>query len=30
MDVCAMGRIGTCRFYSVKSVGSECGGWWRG
>ena len=33
MDVCVMGicgRVGTCRLYSVKSVGSEYGGWWRG
>ena len=25
-----MGRVGTCRLYSVYSVGSECGGWRRG
>ena len=25
-----MGRVGTCRLYSVKSVGSECWGWLRG
>ena len=25
-----VGRVGTYRLYSVKSVGSECGGWWRG
>ena len=23
-------RVETCRLYSVKNVGSECGGWWRG
>ena len=31
MDVCVMGLcggVGTCRLYSVYSVGSECGGWW--
>ena len=25
-----MWRVGTCRLFSVKSVGSECGGCWRG
>ena len=27
---CVVGRVGTCRLYSVYSVGSECGGWRRG
>ena len=28
MEVCVMGRVRTCRLYSVYSVGSECGGLW--
>ena len=28
MDVCVVGRDRTCTLYKVKSVGSECGGWW--
>ena len=30
LKFCVVGRVVTCRLYSVKSVGSECGGWWRG
>ena len=28
--LCDGNMWGECWLYSVKSVGSECGGWWRG